>query len=199
MIIKSEGGGEEPSFLLGEGLTKRNQGGAMASPFACLTNVLAPASRISRCCETTHPVFFWDLVPPLFWNALLKSLPLMHQSCLEQFKRHQSGSQVIPQDPHGATLEGESHFLHGRTIWGAEAQSEDTVLPWLQRTPTWVCLRFTALRCRPCHPCRPCPDCAHARNGETDASALFTKCRKSSLHVVLLIVVCSACTLTPRM
>lgn len=26
MIIKSEGGGEEPSFLLGEGLAKRNQG-----------------------------------------------------------------------------------------------------------------------------------------------------------------------------
>ena len=69
----------------------------------------------------------------------------MHQSCLEQFKRHQSGSHVTPQDPHGATLEGKSHFLHGGTIWGAEAQSEDTVLPWLQRTPRWVCLRFTAL------------------------------------------------------
>lgn len=69
----------------------------------------------------------------------------MHQSCLEQFKRHQSGSHVTPQDPRGAKLGGESHFLHRGTIWGTEAQSEDTVLSWLQRTSTWVCLSFTFL------------------------------------------------------
>ena len=170
--------------------------GTLVSSFACLTNVLAPASRISRCCETAHPMFFWDLVPSLFWNALLKSLHLMHWSCLEQFKRHQSGSHATPQDPCGAKLGGESHFLHEGTTWGTEAQSEDTILSWLQRTSMWVCLMLHSPGAvvHAVH-----VDCARVRNGETDASALFIKCRKSSLHVVLLVVVCSACTLTPRM
>lgn len=103
---------------------------------------------------------------------------------------------MTPQDPCGAKLGGEFHFLHEGTTWGTEAQSEDTILSWLQRTSTWVrlMLHSPGAVVHAVH-----VDCAHVRNGETDASALFIKCRKSSLHVVLLVVVFSACTLTPRM
>ena len=104
---------------------------------------------------------------------------------------------MTPQDPHGAKLGGEPRFLHGGTVWGAEAQSEDTVFSWLQRTLRQGCLML------------PSPGVIfHAICVLTTPILSMEKLMlqlyvlsagQSSLHVVLLIVACSACTLTPSM
>lgn len=64
----------------------------------------------------------------------------MHHSCLEQSEGHHGGSQATCWYPHGAKLGGEPCSPHRSDRLAAEAQGEDAILPWLQRTLRWGCL-----------------------------------------------------------